>query len=40
LAVNLIQRQLGHTDLGFTSTYLQGIDRAELIEAITHAARR
>jgi site-specific recombinase XerD len=26
VAVNIIQRQLGHTDLGTTSTYLQGID--------------
>jgi integrase len=25
VAVNIIQRQLGHTDLGTTSTYLQGI---------------
>ncbi len=26
VTVNIIQRQLGHTDLGTTSTYLQGID--------------
>jgi hypothetical protein len=26
---NVIQRQLGHTDLGVTSVYLQGIDNAE-----------
>jgi hypothetical protein len=26
-----IQRQLGHTDLGTTSTYLQGIDPSEII---------
>jgi integrase/recombinase XerD len=38
IAVNLIQRQLGHTDLGTTSTYLQGIDPAEIIEAV-HARR-
>jgi site-specific recombinase XerD len=34
IAVNLIQRQLGHTDLGTTSTYLRGIDPAEIIEAV------
>ena len=38
IAVNLIQRQLGHTDLGTTSTYLQGIDPAEIIEAV-HSRR-
>ena len=32
--VNIIQRQLGHTDLGTTSTYLQGIDPSEIIDAI------
>ena len=37
--VNIIQRQLGHTDLGTTSTYLQGIDPSEIIEAI-HARRQ
>jgi integrase/recombinase XerD len=36
--VNIIQRQLGHTDLGTTSTYLQGIDPAEIINTI--ASRR
>lgn len=34
VAVNIIQRQLGHTDLGTTSTYLQGIDPSEIIDAI------
>jgi site-specific recombinase XerD len=34
VAVNIIQRQLGHTDLGTTSTYLQGIDPIEIIDAI------
>ena len=38
IAVNLIQRQLGHTHLGTTSTYLQGIDPAEIIEAV-HSRR-
>jgi site-specific recombinase XerD len=36
--INLIQRQLGHTDLGVTSTYLQGIDSDEIINAV-HARR-
>jgi site-specific recombinase XerD len=34
VAVNIIQRQLGHTDLGTTSTYLQGIDSSEIIDAV------
>lgn len=33
-----IQRQLGHAHLGVTSTYLQGIDTAEIIDTI-HARR-
>jgi integrase/recombinase XerD len=36
--LNTIQRQLGHTDLGVTSTYLQGIDSAEIVNAV-HARR-
>jgi site-specific recombinase XerD len=32
--LNIIQRQLGHTDLGVTSVYLQGIDNAEIINAV------
>ncbi len=32
--LNVIQRQLGHTDLGVTSIYLQGIDNAEIINTI------
>jgi site-specific recombinase XerD len=32
--LNVIQRQLGHADLGITSVYLQGIDSAEVISAI------
>jgi integrase len=32
--VNIVQRQLGHTDLGTTSTYLQGIDSSEIIDAV------
>jgi integrase/recombinase XerD len=36
--VNIIQRQLGHTDLGTTSTYLQGIDPSEIINTI-HSRR-
>jgi site-specific recombinase XerD len=34
MAVNIIQRQLGHTDLGTTSAYLQGIDPSEIIDAV------
>jgi site-specific recombinase XerD len=34
VAVNIIQRQLGHTDLGTTSAYLQGIDPSEIIDAV------
>ena len=34
VAVNDIQRQLGHSDLGTTSTYLQGIDPSEIIDAV------
>ena len=34
VAVNIIQRQLGHTDLGTTSTYLRGIDPSEIINAV------
>jgi len=30
----VIQRQLGHSNPGITSTYLQGIDNAEIIEAV------
>jgi site-specific recombinase XerD len=34
----VIQRQLGHSNLGITSVYLHGIDNAEIIEAV--CARR
>jgi integrase/recombinase XerD len=30
----VIQRQLGHSNLGITSVYLQGIDDAEIIETV------
>jgi site-specific recombinase XerD len=30
----VIQRQLGHSNLGITSVYLQGIDKAEIIETV------
>ena len=36
--LNVIQRQLGHANLGVTSVYLQGIDTTEVIEAV-HARR-
>jgi site-specific recombinase XerD len=32
--LNVIQRQLGHADLGITSVYLQGIDNTEVISAV------
>ena len=32
--LNVIQRQLGHRDLGVTSVYLQGIDSTEVISAV------
>ena len=34
----VIQRQLGHSNLGITSIYLQGIDNAEIIDSV-HARR-
>jgi site-specific recombinase XerD len=38
LPLNIIQRQLGHTNLGITSIYLQGIDTTEIIDTV-HARR-
>jgi site-specific recombinase XerD len=32
--LNIIQRQLGHTNLGTTSIYLQGIDHEEIIATV------
>ena len=34
----VIQRQLGHSNLGITFVYLQGIDSGEIIETV-HARR-
>ncbi len=34
----VIQRQLGHVDLGITSVYLQGIDNSEIVDTV-HARR-
>ena len=34
----VIPRQLGHSNLGITSVYLQGIDNAEINETV-HARR-
>jgi hypothetical protein len=31
---NVIQRQLGHANLGITSVYLEGIDAGEIIETV------
>jgi integrase/recombinase XerD len=36
--LNVIQRQLGHRNLGVTSIYLQGIDPEEIIQTV-HARR-
>jgi site-specific recombinase XerD len=36
--LNIIQRQLGHTNLRVTSIYLQGIDNAEIIASV-HARK-
>jgi integrase/recombinase XerD len=30
----IIQRQLGHANLGITSIYLQGIDNSEIISTV------
>jgi integrase/recombinase XerD len=38
VGLNIIQRQLGHTDLGVTSIYLHGIDSTETIDTL-HARR-
>ena len=32
--LNVIQRHLGHANLGITSIYLQGIDNSEIIETV------
>ena len=32
--LNVIQRQLGHANLGVTSVYLQGIETAEIVETV------
>jgi site-specific recombinase XerD len=32
--LTVIHRQLGHSNLGITSIYLQGIDNAEIIDAV------
>jgi integrase/recombinase XerD len=34
IALNVIQRQLGHANLGVTSVYLQGIDNSEIIATV------
>jgi hypothetical protein len=33
-SLNIIQRQLGHTNPGTTSNYLQGIDPEEIIATV------
>ena len=32
--LNVIQRRLGHRNLGVTSIYLQGIDNSEIVETV------
>jgi len=32
--LSIIQRQLGHANLGITSIYLEGIDSGEIIDAV------
>jgi integrase/recombinase XerD len=34
VSVNVIQRQLGHANLGITSVYLEGIDNSEIIRTV------
>ncbi len=34
VSLNVIQRQLGHANLGITSIYLEGIDNGEIIETV------
>lgn len=34
IPLNVIQRQLGHANLGITSVYLQGIDNHEIIDTV------
>ena len=34
IPITVIQRQLGHVDLGVTSVYLRGIDNAEIIDTV------
>jgi site-specific recombinase XerD len=36
IPLNVIQRQLGHANLGVTSVYLQGIDNSEIIAPFAH----
>jgi integrase len=38
VSLNVVQRQLGHANLGTTSIYLQGIDIEEIISTV-HARR-
>jgi integrase/recombinase XerD len=35
IPLNVIQRQLGHANLGVTSVYLQGIDNSETIATVS-----
>jgi hypothetical protein len=37
--LDVIQRQLGHANLGVTSIYLQGIDTAEIVHTVRSRPR-
>ena len=39
MPLNVIQRQLGHRNLGVTSIYLQGIDPNEIMDTV-HGRRQ
>jgi site-specific recombinase XerD len=39
LPINVIQRQLGHANLGVTSIYLQSIDSRDVIETVRTRGR-
>jgi len=36
VSIVVIERQLGHADLGITSNYLRGIDNTEIIDSVHH----
>jgi site-specific recombinase XerD len=40
IPLTIVQRQLGHANLGITSIYLQGIDNSEIINTCSRARHR